>query len=457
MNPGAIRRVVARQRAFFASGATRDLAGRRRQLRVLRRAIQDHEAAILRAVARDMKRPVLEGYVAEVGTVLGEIDHALGHLKGWAKPQKARTPVAHFPASARIYREPRGVVLIIGSWNYPFQLVLAPLVGAIAAGNCAVLKPSEVAASSAQLIARIIAESFDPGFVTVVAGGQESAQSLLAERFDAIFFTGAAAKGRAVLAAAAKHLTPVTLELGGKSPCIVHGDARLDCAARRIAWGKFFNAGQTCVAPDYLLVQRDVGEELLGRLRRCVTQFYGADPSQSPDFGRIVNDGQFARLCRLLRAGRVVFGGQTDAGERYIAPTAIDRVPPESAIMEEEIFGPVLPVIPYDRLADAVALVNRQARPLALYLFSRDRALQRRVLAETCAGGGCINDTLSHVAAPALPFGGVGGSGFGSYHGQAGFDAFSHTRGILERSSLLDIRLRYPPYRGKLRWLRRLL
>ncbi|MBW4574815.1 MAG: aldehyde dehydrogenase [Aphanothece sp. CMT-3BRIN-NPC111] len=449
--------VVAQQRLFFAAGKTKDINFRIEQLQLLKQAIIDNNEAINKALHADFNKPEFETYATEVGLCLEEINYAIKHIKSWTKPKKVATPLTQFLASSQIYSEPLGVVLIIGAWNYPFQLVIAPLVGAIAAGNCAILKPSEVAANTSHLLAEIIQQNFDPAFITVVEGGKEISQQLLSEKFEHIFFTGGTEIGKIVMAAAAKHLTPVTLELGGKSPCIVDADTNLEYTARRIVWGKFINAGQTCIAPDYLLVDRKIKKYLLEHIKNCIQNFYGDDPAISPDYARIINQKHFNRLGELLKVGKIIIGGDTNAGDRYIAPTVIDEVGWEDPVMQEEIFGPILPVIEYSDLAEAIALVNNKPKPLALYFFSTDKGKQQRVLRETSSGGVCINETVMHCASSALPFGGVGASGMGSYHGKASFDTFSYQRSVLNKSFLLDLKLRYAPYQGKLKLLKKLL
>ncbi len=450
--------ILAKQREFFATGATKEARFRIQQLRLLAQAIKRNENQILQALKADLNKPAFEVYASEILMVLEEIDYALKHVKSWAKPQKVATGLTQFRASNYIYTEPLGVVLIIGPWNYPFQLTLSPLVNAIAAGNCAIVKPSEIALHTSQVIAKMITEQFHPGFISVVEGGIETNQALLAEKFDRIFFTGSASVGRIVLEAAAKHLTPVTLELGGKSPCLVDLECDLNLAAKRIVWGKFLNAGQTCVAPDYLMVPKTIKAELIGQIRNAVGEFYGTDPQLSPDYARIINDKQFTRLVELLdesRAeGEIVLGGNTDPVERYIAPTIIDRLLPHSKIMVDEIFGPILPILEYEDLSEAIAFIQSRPKPLALYFFSTNRENQARVIKEIPFGGGCINDTISHIIYPALPFGGIDESGMGSYHGKAGFDTFSHRKSIMHKSLFPDIPLRYPPYKNKLYFLK---
>ncbi len=451
-----LHRLVAGQRSFFASGLTRDLAFRREQLRLLRKAVAGSEDLLFQALKQDLGKPAFEAYAGESAIVVNEIDAALRRLRSWSRPVRVRTPIAFFPARSSIVPEPYGVALIIGPWNFPVQLMLAPLVSALAAGNCAVLKPSADAPHTSRVLLRIIEEHFDPAHVAVVEGGAETAHLLLAEKFDYIFFTGGPATGRIVMAAAAKQLTPVTLELGGKNPCIVDADTPLDIAARRIVWGKFFNTGQSCVAVDYLLADRRIKEELLSHLVRRIRLFYGDDPSRSPDYGRIVNDRHFERLRTLIPAHNIVIGGETDRAARYIAPTVIDNVTGAEPFMEDEIFGPLLPVLSYDSLEDALEFVNSRPRPLALYLFTRDRRRQEQVLRGAISGGGCINDTVIHETMSSLPFGGVGDSGVGNYHGRAGFDTFSHHRSIVRNGFFPGDLFRYPPYRDRLKLLRRL-
>jgi len=448
--------VVQRQRRFYETGVTRPLAFRMEQLQRLRQAVMDRRDRITTAIASDLGRPYFEAYAFEVGAIK-EIDYVLKHLAKWAKPKRVSVPLEQKPGKAQIVPEPLGVVLIIGPWNYPVQLVLGPLVAAIAAGNCAVLKPSELAPASSQVVAELMKETFDPDFITVAEGGAEVSQSLLEERFDHIFFTGGTAIGKVVMAAAAKHLTPVTLELGGKSPCIVDADVDLAVAARRILWGKFINAGQTCVAPDYLLVDRRVKGALLAQMQTTLKQAYGEDPSQSPDLGRIVSDRHFQRLTALLHSGTTLTGGDTDPSQRYIAPTILDKVSPDAPVMQEEIFGPILPVLEYEQLEEAIAFINRRPKPLALYVFSRRKAVQQQVIEQTSSGGVCINDTIMHIGISDLPFGGVGDSGIGSYHGKAGFDTFSHAKSVLTKPFWLDLDWRYPPYANKMGLLKKII
>jgi aldehyde dehydrogenase (NAD+) len=447
--------LVQRQRACFQVGATRSPEFRLAQLRKLHDALEAREADLLAALHADLRKSPHEVHGAEIGLVLSEIRHAMRHLPGWLKPRRCRVPLLAWRSRAFILPEPYGVALIIGPWNYPLQLLLMPLVGAIAAGNCAILKPSEFAPHTAAVIGKLIATTFPVEYLAVVQGERDTAEALLREKFDTIFFTGSTGVGQAVMTAAARHLTPVTLELGGKCPCLVCADAPLVATARRIVWGKFMNAGQTCVAPDFVLADRRILEPLLAAMRQALHEFYGEDPQQSADYGRIVNRRHHARLTAYLAAGRIVHGGQHDAAELYLAPTILTGVPADAAVMREEIFGPILPVLEFRSLEEALALLAERPIPLALYLFTTDRASEARVLAATRSGGVCINDTITHIVGKNLPFGGLGESGLGAYHGQASFECFSHRRTVLRRSLLFDPRLRYPPPRISLSLLKR--
>lgn len=449
--------VLQRLRATFRAGRTRPLAWRIEQLQRLRTLLREREAEAMAALRADLGKPALEAYAGEIGFIVAEIDHTLAHLHAWARPEKVSTPLANQPGCSTIIREPLGVVLIIGPWNYPLQLTLGPLVAALAAGNCAVIKPSEVASHTSALVARWLSD-LSPDAVAVVEGGVPETTALLEQRFDHIFFTGSTQVGRVVMQAAAKHLTPVTLELGGKSPCIVDQKVDLSVAARRILWGKFWNAGQTCVAPDYVIVHEAVAGRLVERLRATLTEFYGPDPKASPDYARIINERHHRRLVGMLgQGGQVVAGGEHDEAARYIAPTIVQDPPLDAALMTEEIFGPILPVVTVRGLREAIELVNSRPKPLALYVFSSDRAAQEQVLAETSSGGACVNDTVAHLSIPDLPFGGVGDSGMGAYHGRAGFETFSHRKSVLNKSTWMDVKLRYPPYGDNIKWVRRLI
>ena len=452
----AVSDIIRRQRDFFKTGKTKDVAFRIEQLKTLKQAVIEHQPAILEALKADLNKPEFEAYATEI-VVIKEIDYAIKHIKSWTSPKKAAIPIEQFPGSGRIYAEPLGVVLIIAPWNYPFQLIISPLVGAIAAGNCAILKPSEIAPHISQVLTDIIQKHFDAAYIAVVEGGIETSQQLLAEKFDHIFFTGGTAIGKVVMEAAAKQLTPVTLELGGKSPCIVDSDINIEYTARRITWGKFINAGQTCIAPDYLLVDKTIKQELLDSIQKCIREFYGDEPSASPDYARISNQKHFSRLVEFLKNCEIIIGGQNNEAERYIAPTVIDNVSLKAPVMQDEIFGPILPVIEYNDLTEAIAIINERPKPLALYFFSKNKNRQERVCRETSSGGVCINDTIMQVGVSSLPFGGVGDSGIGSYHGKASFDTFSHYKSVLNKSLRLDPKWRYAPYEGKLQLLKRLI
>jgi aldehyde dehydrogenase (NAD+) len=447
---------VERQRVFFRSGATRPVEFRRAQLQRLADAIQAHETGLSEALHADLRRSALDAYSAEIGFVLSEIRFALRHLDRWMKPRRVSAPLAVWPAKATVQPEPFGVSLIIGPWNYPVQLALLPLVGAMAAGNCAIIKPSELAPRTSAVLAQLINSTFAAEYLTAVEGDREIAEALLRERFDFIFFTGSTNVGRAVLAAAARHLTPTALELGGKCPCIVCADAPVEVTARRIAWGKFINAGQTCVAPDFILVDRRVRSELTEALARVIAGFYGTDPQKSPDYGRIINTRHLERLTGYLKQGRIAMGGQYDAKDLYLAPTLLEDVKPDAPVMQEEIFGPILPIMEFDTLDDALDLLGDKPTPLALYLFTNDRRVQARVLATARSGGVCLNDAILHLMGRNLPFGGLGDSGLGAYHGKASFDCFTHRRSVLTRSFVVDPPMRYPPPRVSLATMKRL-
>ncbi|MGE0311673.1 MAG: aldehyde dehydrogenase family protein [Lautropia sp.] len=457
MRESTIPDTVARLRAAFDAGTTRPIRWRLAQLERLKALCIENEARIADALKADFGKCAFETWLTEIASTLSDVDHALKHLKRWARPRKVATPISNQPGGSSIVHEPLGVVLIIAPWNYPFLLQVGPLVGAVAAGNCALLKPSELTPRTSALLADLVPAYLDPATFAVVEGGADVATDLLDHRFDHVFYTGSGHVGRIVMRAAAEHLTPVTLELGGKSPCIVADDADLAVAARRIAWGKYLNAGQTCVAPDYVLAHPRVIDELVPRLESVIRDFYGTDPRASPDYARIVNERHFDRLVALLASGKAVIGGASDRGERYIAPTVLTGVAPDAPAMQEEIFGPILPLVAVSTIDDAMRFVNARDKPLALYLFTKDDAIRERVVAGTSSGGVCVNDVVLHLAVPDLPFGGVGASGMGSYHGHAGFLAFSHAKSVLAKSERMELPLRYPPYTGlKSRWLRRL-
>lgn len=443
--------VLSQQRSFFSTGQTQDIEFRLSQLRRLQQIIRERQDDILQALQADLHKPAYEAMMTEL-VVLQEIEHTLKHVRSWAKPKSVPATLLQMPARGKIYPEPLGVVLIIGAWNYPFYLTIAPLIAAIAAGNCAIVKPSELAPHTSRIVAELIEKTFDPAYVKVIEGGIETSQALLAEKFDHIFFTGSPAVGKVVMAAAAQHLTPVTLELGGKSPCIVDQAVDLDIAARRIAWGKFLNAGQTCIAPDYVLVDRHIQPAFLSALKNQIQQLYPNGTAETSDYARLISDRHFVRVVELIQPDRILIGGETDAASRYIAPTVVTAAW-DDPVMQTEIFAPVLPILEYNTLTEAIEQINQRPKPLALYVFSQNRQVCDRVVRETSSGGVCINDTILHIAPPHLPFGGVGNSGMGQYHGKAGFDTFSHYKSVLARPFWLELPIRYPPYSGKVkRW-----
>jgi aldehyde dehydrogenase (NAD+) len=430
---------------------------RLRQLTGLLRFLSECEAEICDALATDLGKPRLEAYTAEIAYLDGELRMTKSHLERWMKPDRVSTPLVLQPGASRIYKEPLGVVLIIAPWNYPCQLAIGPLIGAIAAGNCAILKPSEIASATSSLLARRLPDYVDSDAIKVIEGGIPETTALLAERFDHIFYTGNGQVGRIVMRAAAEYLTPVTLELGGKSPCILDSSADVELACHRIAWGKFSNAGQTCVAPDYVMVHRDIHDAFVERLQEVLKAFYGDDPQKSPDYGRVVNVRHHRRLTALLEGQTVVCGGQHDEDDRYLAPTVLRDVSPDSAVMQDEIFGPILPVIAIDCIDDAIEFVLGRPKPLALYVFARNRVVAKSVLERTSSGGAVINHAWMHLANHNLPFGGVGESGMGAYHGRSTFDTFSHHKSVLD-ATRIDPPLLYPPYSpAKERWIKRLI
>jgi len=464
MSDSTINASLTHLRQGFDNGLTRPLAWRRAQLKQVKRMLVEKEADWLDALRADMGKSATEGWSTEIGTVNAEIDHLLRHLSDWSAPRKVHVPLKLGLGRAMVVPEPLGVALVLAPWNYPIQLLLLPMAFALAAGNCVVGKPSEMVPATSAALARLVPQYLDERAVTVVEGGPDTATELLAQQWDHIFYTGNGRVGRIVMEAAAKHLTPVTLELGGKSPVLVDSEIDLDVAARRIAWGKFLNAGQTCLAPDYVLVHRDVEEALLSRLAAVVEAFYGPDPRQSPDYARIVDDRHVSRLGALLdqteqtRPGRFVTGGQVAASERYVAPTIVRDVSWDEVLMADEIFGPILPVVAVPDLEAAIDAVNRRPKPLALYLFTSRPGAAERVIERTSSGGVCVNGSIYQFLAPDLPFGGVGASGMGAYHGQSGFDTFSHMKGVLDRATWPDPSIVYPPFsRLKDRILRRLL
>jgi aldehyde dehydrogenase (NAD+) len=447
---------IADQKKFFNTGRTRDLRFRKTLLKKLRKEIIRHEDAICNALYADFKKPKFETLIAETQFVLAELDLIYRHLELWAKPERVPSSLVNFPSSDRIYKEPYGSVLIISPWNYPFQLTLLPLIAAVAAGNTVALKPSEFTPETGEIIDKIVRAVFNPAHVSVFRGDAEISKKLLKEKWDYIFFTGSTGVGKIVYESAARQLTPVTLELGGKSPCIVDQTALPAQAARRIAWGKFLNAGQTCIAPDYILVHEQIKDRLVEELIISITNFFGDHPENSSDLARIISDRHFKRLIGLLDGEQILFGGQHNPDDRFIAPTLVDEPGRESTIMQEEIFGPLLPIISYRDEEELGSWINAHGKPLATYIFSKRRSFQKRVIEEFSFGGGVINDTLVHIGNKNLPFGGVGQSGIGSYHGKRSFDTFTHHKAVIRRGTWLDLKFRNPPYTLPLKLLKKL-
>lgn len=449
--------ILRKQRICFSSGRTKPLAHRLELLEKLKEMVLANEEAIVSAIHKDLGKPKLEAVAHEIAPLIEEIRFTRKNLAKWMRPQKVATSLLLLPGRSRIHREPLGIVLIISPWNYPFLLAMMGLANALAAGNCVLVKPSELAPTVSALMKRLIGETFPPEIACVVEGGVSETTMLLRCKFDHIMFTGSTAVGRIVMQAAAQHLTPVTLELGGKSPAFVTASAVLDLAARRIAWGKFINSGQTCVAPDYVYVHESVAEEFLEKMKSVLREFFGPDAKASDSYSRIINERNFDRLTSLLERHQPYLGGQSDRSQRYIAPTLLTDASWSDPVMQEEIFGPILPVLRYSDLESTLYDVSQREKPLAAYLFTSERSDEKALLEKLSFGGGCINDTILHMATPHMPFGGVGSSGTGAYHGENGFLAFSHQKSVLYKSRFLDLALRYPPYTLiKSRWLRAL-
>ncbi|HSP22758.1 MAG TPA: aldehyde dehydrogenase [Planococcus sp. (in: firmicutes)] len=454
-----VENMIEQQREYFYTGATKPAAFRKAQLKRLKEVIAAHDSEIVEALKKDLGKSEFEAYATEVGFVLDSINYMIENLDSWMKPEPVKTPLHLHPAKSMIIREPYGSVLIIGPFNYPFQLVMEPLVGAIVGGNCAIVKPSETTPNVATVIQNILAEAFPPYYVRVVEGEREEVNALIHASFDYIFFTGSVNVGKVVMKAASERLTPITLELGGKSPAIVDQTANLDLAAKRVAWGKLMNKGQTCVAPDYVCVHESVKEEFMEKLLANIRSFYGKDAQTSPDYGRIVNTRHFDRLVEIIKkeGANIVVGGHSDRTDLYIEPVVLDNIHFDSPSMEDELFGPILPVITYNDFPALVRQIRKLPKPLAAYMFSEnDRAISF-FLDELPFGGGCINDTVSHVGSAHLPFGGIGTSGVNSYHGKYSFETFTHAKSILKKSTKLSTNVLFPPYKDKVKFVRRLL
>lgn len=452
-----IRKIMDKQREFFSTGETRDIAFRMDALKKLKSSIQRHEKDIFDALKKDLNKAPFEAYETEIGIVITELNDAIRNLPKWSRVKRVKTPIVLFKSSSYIMPEPYGVVLIMSPWNYPFQLALTPLIGAIAGGNCAVVKPSAYSPAVSAIIVEIMQECFSGRYISVIEGGREANQQLLKEKFDYIFFTGSVPVGKTVMEAASKHLTPVTLELGGKSPCIVDKDVNVDIAARRIIWGKTLNSGQTCVAPDYLLVHKDVKAELLAAMKKYIKVFFGDNPCNNDEYPKIINEKHFNRLRGLIEGGEIAAGGTVNEATLQISPTILDHVSWDDPVMQEEIFGPILPVLEFERLSQVIKAVNSRPKPLALYLFTSSKDVERQIIRSISFGGGCINDTVVHAASSHMPFGGVGESGMGGYHGKWSFDTFTHKKSILKKSFRADIKVRYAPYENKLGILKRVM
>lgn len=446
MKTDKLQQLIRQQKAYFSSGATLSVESRLEALRRLDHALTAHEADIYEALHTDLGKSEGESYLCELGMVRSELHFMLRHTKKFARERRVPTPLAQFAARSFVKPSPRGVTLIMSPWNYPLMLALDPLIDALAAGNTAILKPSAYAPATCAILKTIVEEAFEPGLVALVTGGREENTALLHQEFDYIFFTGSQAVGKEVLRCAAEHLTPVSLELGGKSPCIVDKTADLKLAARRIVFGKFLNCGQTCVAPDYLCVEESVRKPLLDEIQAQIRVQYGEKPLENPAWGKIINEKHFTRLVSLLQQEQILFGGQTDPDAQQIAPTVVSPCTFDNAIMADEIFGPILPVLTFTDLDELLQIINSRPHPLALYFFSHNKAAIHHVLQLCPFGGGCINDTIIHLATPHMGFGGVGASGMGAYHGKTGFDAFSHQKSIVDKKPWLDLPMRYQPY-----------
>jgi aldehyde dehydrogenase (NAD+) len=447
---------LQQMRRHFDSGATRSYEYRITQLKKFRDAIVQHEQEIYKALYADLKKSPEEAYASELGLLIAELNSTIKKLRTWMRPKAAGTDFVNFPSSSKLYRDPLGVVLIIAPWNYPLQLLLIPLVGAIAGGNCAVLKPSELAGHTASLIGKIITGIFNSEYVSVVQGdGAKVVPAMMnAFRFDHVFYTGSIPVGKSIYQMAARNLVPVTLELGGKSPAVVEADADIKTTARRIVLGKFLNAGQTCIAPDYILVHASVKEKLVGAIKETIKQFYGTDASASNDYGKIINEKRFDKLAEYIGQGNIIMGGKLDKKSLYVEPTLMDNVPLDSPLMTEEIFGPVLPVQTFNNMHEALSIVQHNANPLAFYLFTNSKSKKQEWIDRIAFGGGCINNTAWYFTNHHLPFGGVGNSGMGAYHGRFTFDAFTRVKPVMKTPTWFDPALKYPPFKGKLKILK---
>lgn len=441
-----LEQLVEKQRAYFAKGETLSVQRRLQALERLEKALRDGEEELCRAMKADLGKSRTEGYMCEVGLTLSELGYVKRHLRSWSRDRRVRTPLAQFHARSFTVQEPYGVVLVMSPWNYPVLLTLEPLIGALAAGNCCVVKPSAYSPETSAVMARLLRGVFPEEYVAVVEGGRQENQGLLAQKFDYIFFTGGVNVGKLVMEKASAHLTPVTLELGGKSPCIIDEHANLKLAARRLVFGKYLNCGQTCVAPDYVLAHKKVKDQLLAYIKKEIVRMYGERPLENPDYGKIINRKHFDRILGLIDRDKLVWGGKSSPETLQIEPAVLDHVEPGDPVMQEEIFGPVLPILTVDSMEEALAFVNSRPKPLALYIFTQDKQVERMFLKRASFGGGCVNDTIIHLATSAMGFGGVGNSGMGSYHGKKSFETFSHEKSIVKKYTWLDLPMRYQPY-----------
>lgn len=454
-----IKNIFSDQRKFFDSGKSNDIDVRIKQLKTLKKVIKENEKEILQALKDDLGKSNFEAYATEIGLVYDEINLHIKNVRKWSKREKRSSPIVYYPSKSYIYKEPYGVTLIIGPFNYPFQLVIAPLIGAISAGNTAIIKPSETTINTARLLEKIINENFDKEYIRVVnpLGGKEVVSYLLDLPFDYIFFTGSVRVGKIVMEKAAKNLTPITLELGGKSPCIVDRDANINLAAKRIVWGKFLNAGQTCVAPDYLFLHKDIKDKFLRTLVKEIKTQFGEIIKESPDYPRVVNTISLDRFSNYLNDGDIYFGGEIDKDQLYMDPTILTNVKLDSSVMTDEIFGPILPVIEFENLDETISIINHREKPLALYYFSESNKNIEYIIERTSAGGVTINDTIIHVANGNLPFGGVGPSGLGKYHGKDSFNTFTHSKSVMKRGTFIEFKVRFAPYNNRINLLRKIM
>lgn len=454
-----LKHMIQMQKQFFSTGQTKKIDFREQNLKILKSMVIENEKELMAALKKDLNKSEFEAYTTEIGFVLSELTFTLKNIRKWCKPKRTKSSLTHFGSKGYIYKEPYGVSLIIGPWNYPINLTLAPLIGAIAAGNCAILKPSELTPVTSNLLNQLICKYFPPEYITVIEGDATTSQALLNEDVDYIFFTGSIQVGKMVMEAAAKHLTPVTLELGGKSPCIVHADAKLSFAAKRIVWGKLLNAGQTCVAPDYLLVHHSIKDSLIQEIKKAIIELYSENVLSNPNYTKIINEKHFKRLCNMLETskGKTISGGSFDPLSWKIEPSLIDDITWNDSTMEEEIFGPILPIMTYEDLNQMLKSVANRPKPLALYIFTENKSVSEKIIDEISFGSCCVNDTVFQIATPHLPFGGVGASGTGAYHGKRSFDEFSHEKSVLKQTTLFDIPLRYPNGKNGLKLIKKIM